>query len=45
MVSQPEPDILDSKVKWALGSTAVNKANGCYGIPVKLLKILKDDGV
>ena len=45
MVSQPEPDILESEVKWALGSTAVNKANGCYGILVKLFKILKDDGV
>ena len=43
--SHPEPDILESEVKWALGSTAINKANGCYGIPVKLFKILKDDGV
>ena len=31
-------------VKWALGSTAVNKASGCNGIPVELLKTLKDDG-
>ena len=45
VASHPEPDILDSEVKWALGSTAINKANGCYGIPVKLFKILKDDGV
>ena len=29
VVSHPEPDILDSKVKWALRSTAVNKASGC----------------
>ena len=29
-----EPDILESKVKWALGSTAVSKASGCDGIPV-----------
>ena len=28
MVSHPEPDILESEVKWALGSTAVNKASG-----------------
>ena len=25
MVNHPEPDILESKVKWGLGSTAVNK--------------------
>ena len=24
VVSHPEPDILESKVKWALGSSAVN---------------------
>ena len=29
VVSHPEPDILESKVKWALRSTAVNKASGC----------------
>ena len=34
VVSHPEPDILESKVKWALGSTAVNKASRCDGIPV-----------
>ena len=38
-----EPDILESKVKWALGSTAVSKASGCDGIPVKLLKNLKEN--
>ena len=43
MVSLPEPDILESEVKWALGSTAVNKASGCTGIPVELFKTLKDD--
>ena len=40
-----EPDILDNKVKWALGSTAVNKASGCNGIPVELFKTLKDDAI
>ena len=44
VVSHPEPDILKCEVKWALGSTAVNKASGCNGIPVELLKTLKDDG-
>ena len=38
VVSHPEPDILESKVKWVLGSTALNEASGCDGIPVELLK-------
>ena len=25
VVSHPEPDILENKVKWALGSTPINK--------------------
>ena len=29
VVSHPEPDILECKVKWALRSIAVNKASGC----------------
>ena len=45
VVSHPEPHILESKVEWALGSTAVNKASGCNGIPVELFKTLKDDAV
>ena len=44
MVSHPEPDILECEVKWALRSTAVNKANGCNEIPAELFKSLKDDG-
>ena len=32
MVSHSESDILKSKVKWALGSTAGNKASGYDGI-------------
>ena len=38
--SNSEPDILDCEVKWALGSTAVNKASGSDGIPAELFKIL-----
>ena len=45
VVSYLEPDILENKVKRALGSTAVNKANGCDGIPVELFKTLKDDAI
>ena len=40
-----EPDILECKVKWALGSITINKASGGDGIPVELFKILKDDTV
>ena len=43
VISHPEPDILESEVKWALESTSVNKASGCNGIPVELFKTLKDD--
>ena len=39
VVSHPEPDILDYEVKWALGSTAVNKASGCDGIPAQFSSI------
>ena len=40
-----EPDILECKVKWALGSITTNKASVGHGIPVDLFKILKDDAV
>ena len=43
VVSYPEPDILEGLVKWALGSTAINKASRCDRIPVELFKTLKDD--
>ena len=40
-----EPDILECKVKWALGSITTNKASGSDGIPAELFQILKDDAV
>ena len=40
-----EPDILECKVKWALGSITMNKASGSDGIPAELSQILKDDAV
>ena len=40
-----EPNILECKVKWALGSITTNKANGGDGIPVQLFQILKDDAM
>ena len=45
VVIHPEPDILECGVKWALGSTAVNKVSGGDGIPAEFFKILKDDAI
>ena len=45
MIIHLEPDILEFKVKWALGSITMNKASGDDGIPVELFQILKDDVV
>ena len=36
VVTHLEPDILECEVKWALGSTAMNKASGGDGIPAEL---------
>ena len=35
-----ESDILECKVKWALGSITANNASGGYGISVELFQIL-----
>ena len=40
-----KPDILECKVKWALGRITTNKASGSDGIPVELFPILNDDAV
>ena len=45
VITNLEPDILQYKVKWALGSMTMNKASGGDGIPVELFQILKDDTV
>jgi len=45
VVSHPEPDIPESKFKWALGNIAVNKASGCDGIPVEIFKTVKHDAI
>ena len=36
VITNLEPDILECEVKWALESTAMNKASGGDGIPVEL---------
>jgi len=43
VITHLEPDILGSKVKWALGSITMNRASGGDEIPVELFQILKDD--
>ena len=45
VVTYLEPDILECKVKWVLGSITTNKASGGDGIPAELFQILKDDAV
>jgi len=45
MITQLQPDILECKVKWALGSISTNKASGGDRISAELFQILKDDAV
>ena len=45
VITHIEPDILECKVKRALGSITTNKASGGDGIPVKLFQILEDNAV
>ena len=45
VITHLQPDILECKVNWALGSITTNKASGGDGIPAELFKILKDDAV
>ena len=45
VITHLEPDILECKVKWALGNITMNKASGGDGILVELFQILKDDVV
>ena len=45
MITHLEPDILECKVKWALGRITTNKASGGDGIPVELFQILEDYAV
>ena len=45
VISGLETNILECEVKWALRSITTNKASGGAGIPVELIRILKDDAV
>ena len=41
VITQLEPDILESEVKWALRGINKNKAGGGDGIPAELFQVLK----
>ena len=45
VITHLEPDILECKVKWVLGSITMNKASRSDGIPVEPFQVLKDDAV
>ena len=45
VITHLEPDMLECKVKWVLGSITTNKASGSDGIPVEVFQILKYDAV
>ena len=45
VITHLESDILEYKIKWALGSITMNKGSGGVGIPVELFQILKVDVV
>ena len=45
VITHLEPDTLEYKVKWTLGSTTMNKTSRDDGITAELFQILKDDAV
>ena len=45
VINHLEPDILECKVKWVLGSNTMNKASGSDEILAELFQILEDDAV
>ena len=45
VITHLKPDILECKVKWALGRITMNKVSGGDGIPAELFQVLKDDAV
>ena len=45
VITHLEPDILECKVKWALGSITTNTARGGDGLPTEPFQSLEDDAV
>ena len=45
VITHLETDLLECKVKWALGSNIMKQASGSDGISAELFQILKYDAV
>ena len=45
VITHVDPDILECKVKGAIGDITVNKASECDGIPAELFQMLKYDAI
>ena len=45
VITHLEPDTLECKVKWAVGSVTMKKASGGDEISAELFQIIKDDPV
>ena len=45
VITHLDLDMLESEVRWVLGSITTNKASGGDGIPAELFQVLKDDTV
>ena len=45
VITHLELDILECKIRWALGSIYMNNARGSDGIPTELFQILKDAAI
>ena len=45
VINHLEPDILECKVTWDLGSITTNKDSGSDVLPAKLFQVLKNDAV
>ena len=45
VITHLEPDVLERKVRWAIGNITTNKVSGGDGVPTKLFQILKDNAV
>ena len=45
VITSLEPDIVEYRVKWVLGSITRNKAGGGDGVRTEVFQILKDDAV
>ena len=45
VIIQPQLDVMECGVKWALGSITTSKASGDDAIPAELFQILKDNAM